>query len=147
MKIKLLTVLVMSAVLSLAPLSSFAHHGSAAYDMTKLVTAKATVTSLLWANPHTMLSFDIKDANGSVTHWALEMFNPLWMTRAGWNRNILKTGDEIMALFDELHAKGNTIILVTHEPDIAEYAHRVVHIRDGIIASDSVSSGVRRPKV
>src|SRR5882672_4786003 len=47
-----------------------------------------------------------------------------------------KTGDEIMALFDELHAKGNTIIVVTHEPDIAEFAHRVVHIRDGIIASD-----------
>ena len=45
-----------------------------------------------------------------------------------------------MALFDELHAKGNTIILVTHEPDIAEYAHRVVHIRDGVIASDAVSS-------
>src|ERR1700692_228511 len=56
-----------------------------------------------------------------------------------------KTGDEIMALLDELHAKGNTIILVTHEPDIAEYAHRVVYIRDGIIASDSVS-GARRVK-
>src|SRR5271154_4799857 len=54
-----------------------------------------------------------------------------------------KAGDEIMALFDELHAKGNTIILVTHEPVIAEYAHRVVHIRDGIIASDAVSSRVR----
>ena len=54
-----------------------------------------------------------------------------------------KTGDEIMALFDDLHAKGNTIILVTHEPDIAEYAHRVVHIRDGMIASDAVSSRVR----
>jgi len=51
-----------------------------------------------------------------------------------------KTGDEIMALFDELHARGNTIILVTHEPDIAEYAHRVVYIRDGMIASDAVSS-------
>jgi len=50
-----------------------------------------------------------------------------------------KTGDEIMALFDELHGRGNTIILVTHEPDIADYAHRVVHIRDGMIASDSVS--------
>src|ERR1700683_1020819 len=54
-----------------------------------------------------------------------------------------KTGDEIMALFDELHARGNTIILVTHEPDIAEYAHRVVHIRDGMIASDAMSSRVR----
>jgi len=50
-----------------------------------------------------------------------------------------KTGVEIMALFDQLHAKGNTIVLVTHEPDIAEYAHRVVHIRDGQIFSDTPS--------
>src|SRR5450755_4309410 len=47
------------------------------------------------------------------------------------------TGDEIMALFANLHQAGNTIILVTHEPDIAEYAHRVVHIRDGDIFSDA----------
>ncbi len=50
-----------------------------------------------------------------------------------------KTGDEIMALFDDLHTRGNTIILVTHEPLIAEYAHRVVHLRDGTIASDAKS--------
>src|SRR5579885_2054945 len=56
-----------------------------------------------------------------------------------------KTGDEIMALFDELQAKGNTIVLVTHEPDIAEYAHRVVMIRDGKIFSDHPSSRVRKP--
>jgi putative ABC transport system ATP-binding protein len=54
-----------------------------------------------------------------------------------------KTGVEIMALFDELQAKGNTIVLVTHEPDIAEYAHRVVHIRDGEIASDEPSKRIR----
>jgi putative ABC transport system ATP-binding protein len=54
-----------------------------------------------------------------------------------------KTGDEIMALFDELHARGNTIVLVTHEPDIAEFAHRVVTIRDGIIASDQASGRSR----
>jgi len=57
-----------------------------------------------------------------------------------------KTGDEIMALVDDLHSKGNTIVLVTHEPDIAEYAHRIVHIRDGKIFSDQPSSRVRRPE-
>jgi putative ABC transport system ATP-binding protein len=47
-----------------------------------------------------------------------------------------QTGIEIMKLFDQLHAGGNTIILVTHERDIAEYAHRVISIRDGKVASD-----------
>jgi putative ABC transport system ATP-binding protein len=51
-----------------------------------------------------------------------------------------KTGLEIMALLDTLHARGNTIVLVTHEADIAEFAHRVVHIRDGQIFSDEPSS-------
>jgi len=47
-----------------------------------------------------------------------------------------QTGIEIMALFDKLHQQGNTIVLVTHEHDIAEYAHRVIHIRDGQVFSD-----------
>jgi putative ABC transport system ATP-binding protein len=51
-----------------------------------------------------------------------------------------KTGLEIMTLFDQLHARGNTIVLVTHELDIAQYAHRIVHIRDGQIYSDEPSS-------
>src|SRR6202045_4056579 len=47
-----------------------------------------------------------------------------------------KTGEEIMALFANLHGQGNTIILVTHENDIAQHAHRIIFIRDGKIASD-----------
>ena len=47
-----------------------------------------------------------------------------------------KTGDEIMALFDRLHREGNTIILVTHEHDVAQRAHRIIHVRDGKVESD-----------
>ena len=47
-----------------------------------------------------------------------------------------KTGEEIMALFARLHQQGNTIILVTHEKDIAEHAHRVIRLRDGRVESD-----------
>ena len=51
-----------------------------------------------------------------------------------------KTSYEIMAMFEELHKDGNTIILVTHEPDIAEHALRVVRLRDGLIESDELNT-------
>ncbi len=47
-----------------------------------------------------------------------------------------KTGVEIMKLFDDIHAAGNTVIIVTHEEEIAEHAHRVIRLRDGMIESD-----------
>ncbi len=49
-----------------------------------------------------------------------------------------QTGNDIMALLDRLQAQGNTIVLVTHEHDIAEFAHRVVHIKDGVVERDVV---------
>jgi putative ABC transport system ATP-binding protein len=50
-----------------------------------------------------------------------------------------KTSYEIIGLFEEIHSQGNTIVLVTHEPDIAEYAHRIVRMRDGMVESDAVN--------
>ena len=47
-----------------------------------------------------------------------------------------RTGEEVMALFGELHAEGTTVILVTHEPDIGAYAERVIRVRDGVMEAD-----------
>jgi putative ABC transport system ATP-binding protein len=58
-----------------------------------------------------------------------------------------KTGAEIMALFDELSRKGNTIIVVTHEEDIARQSRRIIRLRDGLIASDEKLAGSRVSRV
>lgn len=53
-----------------------------------------------------------------------------------------KTSYEIMALFEQIHQAGNTVILVTHEQDIAKYAHRIVRLRDGLIESDEINKHI-----
>jgi putative ABC transport system ATP-binding protein len=55
-----------------------------------------------------------------------------------------KTSVEIMNLFNEIHANGNTVILVTHEEDIAAYAHRIIRLRDGIIESDTLNPNIKK---
>ena len=54
-----------------------------------------------------------------------------------------KTSIEILALFNEIHQRGNTIILITHEEDIAQHAHRIVRLRDGLIESDQPNLQVK----
>ncbi len=58
-----------------------------------------------------------------------------------------KTSYEIMDLFHELHQKNNTIVMVTHEEDIAQYAHRIVKLKDGLVASDLYNTQIRDPKM
>jgi putative ABC transport system ATP-binding protein len=55
-----------------------------------------------------------------------------------------KTSYDIMGLFQELHDKGNTIIMVTHEDDIAHYAHRIVRLRDGLVESDKINEEINQ---
>lgn len=58
-----------------------------------------------------------------------------------------KTGQEIMVLFNELWKRGNTIILVTHEEDIARFAHRIIRLRDGLVESDEINKNPFKAKV
>jgi len=57
-----------------------------------------------------------------------------------------KTSYEIMELFEEIHATGNTIIMVTHEEDIAKYAHRIIRLRDGLVESDTINENPTDPR-
>jgi putative ABC transport system ATP-binding protein len=57
-----------------------------------------------------------------------------------------KTSYEIMELFEEIHTKGNTIIMVTHEEDIAKYAHRIIRLRDGLVESDTLNKNITNPR-
>jgi hypothetical protein len=81
-------------VASAMPLA--AHHSFAAeYDATKPVTLKGTVTRVEWTNPHARFYVDVKEDNGSVTNWNLELASPNVLSRQGWTRNSLKFGDLI----------------------------------------------------
>jgi hypothetical protein len=73
-----------------------AHHGSASYKTDKVVVLKqATVTKFVWANPHTMLLFDVKDDQGNFSHWAGEAGSPSAVRLLGWTKNSLQPGDVI----------------------------------------------------
>jgi len=88
--------LIVGATLLVLTASAYAHHPfSSEYDWTKPVTITGTVSKVEWTNPHAFLYIDGKDQNGQMKHWTLEMGNPAALTRAGWNRNTLKMGDQI----------------------------------------------------
>src|SRR5260370_21260489 len=73
----------------------FAHHGATSYANTILVLKEATVTKLVWANPHTIVLFDVKDDKGNVSHWAGEAGSPSAVSLLGWTKNSLRPGDVI----------------------------------------------------
>jgi hypothetical protein len=94
---KPLSVFVIAVGLLVASIPVFAHHGVAGYDLTKTITLHGTVTKFDWSNPHIVIHMDAKNANGEVQNWTIELAAPTHMARAGWTKNVMKAGDDIIA--------------------------------------------------
>jgi hypothetical protein len=90
--------LVLGGMMVSVPL--FAHHGNAAFDASKKLSLKGTVTEWFWANPHCILEFDVKDENNQVVHWATETSNPADMVNRGWGKLTMKPGDQVTVTFE-----------------------------------------------
>ena len=95
MKNNRLAVLVFVLTFLLISVPLLAHHGASEYDMTKVVSFQATVTDFQFANPHTLINFTVKGDAGKPVEWQGELPSPNLLVRRGWNRNILKPGDQV----------------------------------------------------
>ena len=94
MRITMATLALMASLL-ITTLPGFAHHSDVAYQRTAIELKTATIVKVAWINPHAIVSCDVKDDAGKVSHWTLEMGSPSAMTRVGWDRNSLSPGDVV----------------------------------------------------
>src|ERR1700684_570488 len=83
------------AVLLMISTAVSGHHGTSACNTTKLTTVKGTVTDFQFNNPHVIISVEAKDDKGKVEIWICEANSPNVLTRHGWDRDIIKKGDQI----------------------------------------------------
>jgi Family of unknown function (DUF6152) len=90
------TVVVAALGLLVAAVPVIAHHSFAAeFDANKPVKVTGTVTKVEWKNPHVYFYIDVKEDDGKVTNWGMEMGSPNGLMRQGWTRNSMKVGDVV----------------------------------------------------
>jgi Family of unknown function (DUF6152) len=94
MTVRLLPVFVVVALAGMTG-SLSAHHSTVAYASQSIVLKKATMTNIVWANPHIILTFSVKETNGTASTWSAESGSPGSVARIGWNRNSVKVGDVV----------------------------------------------------
>jgi hypothetical protein len=96
MRNKLMAFLMALSVFSVLAVATFAHHGGAAYDTSKMTTVTGTVSDFAFANPHVIISMDVKDpSTGKIDKWQGELTSPNHLARAGWTKSTIKAGDEL----------------------------------------------------
>lgn len=110
--------------LMIAAMPARAHHGTAAYDLDKVVTMKATIADFLWMNPHCEIVFDAKDDKGRMERWALETHPPTMMVDRGWTRKSLSAGEMVTITFHPAKNGAKTgILMKVVLPDGKELKH------------------------
>jgi hypothetical protein len=91
----------LALVVLISPIvQALGHHSFAAeYDEKKVQTITGVVTKFEWTNPHVRFYVDVKDEKGNLTNWDLELMSVNTLTRAGWDRHVLKVGDKVTVTF------------------------------------------------
>ena len=108
---RFLLILASAAVLLVVAVPMFAHHGTAAFDTSKPVTVKGTVTEFVFLNPHVQVYFEVKNDKGETEKWQGELTAPNKLARAGWTKKTLQPGDQIEATGFRVANGGNTLWL------------------------------------
>jgi hypothetical protein len=93
------TIVLLTALLLSAAAPVWAHHAFAAeFDGNKQVTLKGTIAKMDWINPHAWLHIDVKDADGAVTRWMIELGPPNSLLKRGWNKQSVPVGADIVVV-------------------------------------------------
>jgi Family of unknown function (DUF6152) len=109
MKNKVLAVFIGAIGFLLVSGPVLAHHGRSNYDVTQTVTLKGIVSEFEWVNPHALIHFDVTDENAKVEKWVAETNSPNTLSRQGWSKNTVKTGDEITLIGHRVKGGANYI--------------------------------------
>jgi hypothetical protein len=95
MRGRALSVLAVALCMFAVSVPMFAHHGTAAYDLSKTYTVKGKVSRFNFINPHVQVFFDVTDEKGAVSAWQAELTSPNHLVRTGWTKDTLKPGDDV----------------------------------------------------